>query len=402
MSNKKEYYIIDGNAYIYRAFFALPPFTTSYGLPTNAVFGFTKMLLGLIKSKPKAKIIVAFDHKKKSFRHDVYKKYKANRAKMPEEMILQLPAIKELPDLLCLPSMEIEGVEADDAISSFVAQHENEKNTSFFIITGDKDMMQLVKDNVFIYDTMKNVVYDREGVKVKMGVYPEQIPDLLGMMGDSSDNIPGIAGVGPKTAQKLLEEYDTLESALDHAEDQKGALKNKLIAGRELAILSKELATVKKDIDLSHMNLEDTIPCYDKMQDFCRQYEFGSLLKEVMEMAGNGVDKKTKKSTEILPPVDFIPMDTSSFSKIIQNITSPCFVEVYTDEEQYLRFSYGDTRQVLPCSALTQNLKATLAELFEKEDFMVVSEDTKALWKVLHSHASAGIEIEKKPQPSLF
>lgn len=402
MSTKKEYYIIDGNAYIYRAFFALPPFTTSYGLPTNAVFGFTKMLLGLIKSKPKAKIIVAFDHKKKSFRHDVYENYKAHRAKMPEEMVVQLPAIKELPDLLCLPSMEIEGMEADDAIASFVAQNEKEKNTAFYIITGDKDMMQLVTDNVFIYDTMKNVVYDRAGVKAKMGVFPEQIPDLLGMMGDSSDNIPGIAGVGPKTAQKLLEEYQTLENVFEHAEEQKGALKDKLMNGKELGILSKELATVKKDIDLSHMDLADNPLCYDKIQDFCRKYEFGSLLKEVMEMAQTGNKKgKNNEPVEVLPPVEFTEIALESASTTFKNLTSPCFVEVHSDGGEYLRFSYGDTRHIIPCSALTPELKLTLADLFAKEDFIVISEDVKELWKVLHTDKLA-IKNTSKPQPSLF
>lgn len=402
MSTKKEYYIIDGNAYIYRSFFALPPFTTSYGLPTNAVFGFTKMLLGLIKSKPKAKIIVAFDHKKKSFRHGVYENYKANRAKMPEEMVLQLPAIKELPDLLCLPSMEIEGMEADDAIASFVAQNEKEKNTAFYIITGDKDMMQLVTDNVFIYDTMKNVVYDRAAVKTKMGVFPEQIPDLLGMMGDSSDNIPGIPGVGPKTAQKLLEEYKTLESVLEHAEEQKGALKDRLLNGREMGILSKELATVQKDIDLSHMDMTDNPPCFDKMQDFCRKYEFGSLLKEVMEMAQSGASKE--EDSEPIPevaPVEFTEIALESASKTLKNLTSPCFVEVHSDGEEFLRFSYGDTRQVIPCSALTPELKLLLADIFAKDDFIVVSEDVKELWKVLHTQKQA-IKSHGKPQPSLF
>ncbi len=406
MPTKKEYYVIDGNAYIYRAFFALPPFTTSYGLPTNAVFGFTKMLLGLIKTKPKAKIIVAFDHKKKSFRHEVYQEYKAHRAKMPEEMVAQLPAIKELPDLLCLPDMEIEGVEADDAIASFVTQQkEKEPDALFYIITGDKDMMQLVEDgHVFIYDTMKNVIYDRQAVKAKMGVFPEQIPDLLGMMGDSSDNIPGIPGVGPKTAQKLLEQYGTLEETLEKAEEQKGALKEKLIANKELGTLSKELATVKKDIDLSHMDLSDKERCFDRMQDFCRKYEFGSLLKEVMELANSTSTATSKEeSVEKVTPTEFTEVTADLVTDTLHNISSPCFVEVHTEEGQYLRFSYGETRQVIPCSSLTAEHKLTLLDLFNQEDFIVISEDVKVLWKLLHTETVEQVQIsDAKPQPSLF
>ena len=407
MPTKKEYYIIDGNAYIYRAFFALPPFTTSYGLPTNAVFGFTKMLLGLIKTKPKAKIIVAFDHKKKSFRHEVYQEYKAHRAKMPEEMVVQLPAIKELPDLLCLPAMEIEGMEADDAIASFVTQQkEKEPDAMFYIITGDKDMMQLVEDgHVFIYDTMKNVIYDRLAVKAKMGVFPEQIPDLLGMMGDSSDNIPGIPGVGPKTAQKLLEQYGTLEETLEKADEQKGALKEKLIANKDLGILSKELATVKKDIDLSHMDLSDKERCFDRVQDFCRQYEFGSLLKEVMELA-NSSPQSTDQDEPVtaVAPAEFTILDTELASDIFQNLSSPCFVEIHTDDVESLRLSYGTTKYTFPCSELTPKLKQILLELFKQEDFIVISEDVKVLWKMLHTDTSstAEVSVDTKPQPSLF
>jgi len=276
-----NYYIIDGNAYIYRAFFAIPPFTSSKGVYTNAVYGFSKMLLKLMKEKAGDRIIVAFDHKKKSFRHEVFEAYKAHRAKMPDEMIEQIPLIKQVTELLQLPIMEIEGMEADDAIASFVAQ--SDQDSTCYIITGDKDMMQLVNDRVFIYDTMKNILYDRDGVKSKMGVWPEQIPDLLGLMGDSADNIPGVNGIGPKTAVTLLEKYATLEEILAHAGEEKGKLGERLQTHAEDARMSKHLATVHTDIDLSHLDLSDRRPDMPGLTELFRELEFYSILKDLSQ-----------------------------------------------------------------------------------------------------------------------
>lgn len=274
------YYIIDGNAYIYRAFFAIPAFTTSTGIYTNAVYGFAKMLIKLMKEKEGDRIVVAFDHKKKSFRHEMFESYKAHRAKMPDEMVSQLPYIKKLVELMNLPVMEIEGMEADDAIASFVCQ-QSALGHQCYIITGDKDMMQLVNDKVLIYDTMKNIVYDREGVKAKMGVWPEQIPDLLGLMGDSSDNIPGVKGIGPKTAVTLLEQYSNMEELLEHASEIKGKTGELLQTHADDARMSKQLATVECTIDLSHLNLELQTPNMAELGAMFKELEFYSLLKDL-------------------------------------------------------------------------------------------------------------------------
>lgn len=319
-----NYYIIDGNAYIYRAFFAIPPFTSSKGVYTNAVYGFSKMLLKLMKEKAGDRIIVAFDHKKKSFRHDVFEAYKAHRAKMPDEMIEQIPLIKQVTELLHLPIMEIEGMEADDAIASFVAQAE--PTSTCYIITGDKDMMQLVNDRVFIYDTMKNIIYDRAGVKTKMGVWPEQIPDLLGLMGDSADNIPGVNGIGPKTAVSLLEKYATLDDILAHAAEEKGKLGERLQTHAEDARMSKHLATVHTDIDLSHLDLSQRSPDLAGLTELFRELEFYSILKDLAQEQ-NTEQTNTEEAASTGDPLpslrEVAPIDTlTAWEKAAQDLQS--------------------------------------------------------------------------------
>lgn len=307
------YYIIDGNAYIYRAFFAIPPFKTSSGIYTNAVYGFAKMLMKLMKEKDGDQIVVAFDHKKKSFRHEMFESYKAHRAKMPEEMIGQLPYIKKLVELLHLPIMEIEGMEADDAIASFVCQTVEREGAMCYIITGDKDMMQLVNDKVVVYDTMKNIIYDRDGVKAKMGVWPEQIPDLLGLMGDSADNIPGVKGIGPKTAVTLLEQYATIEELLEHADEQKGKVAELLKTHAEDARVSKELATVMCDINLDHLDLKPSQPDMEAIGAMFKELEFYSLLKEL-----GAVTAVTHEETEAPKPSASLP--TARETLLIENM----------------------------------------------------------------------------------
>ena len=231
-------------------------------------------------------IIACFDSPKPSFREEMYKEYKAHREKMPDELREQIPYIKELIKLCELPTLEIEGVEADDAIASFVISHNKNPDDEFYVVTGDKDMMQLVSPNVFIYDTMKDKKYDREGVFTKMGVYPENITDLLGLMGDDSDNIPGVSGVGPKTATKLIADFGSLENVLKNTADIKGKIGEKIAEQKDNALLSKELAILKKDIDVSHVLLHMPPPNVAKLNDFCTKLEFYSLKKEMSEMFG--------------------------------------------------------------------------------------------------------------------
>ncbi len=290
-NSKKSLYIIDGNSLLYRAFFAVPAFSTSKGLPTNAVFGFTKMLLKIIKEKQPQALVVVFDSKGPTFREEIYEDYKAHREKMPDDLVLQRPYIQKMVEGFAIPVLQVESMEADDIIGTLVKKFSNDYVT--FMVTSDKDMMQFVEDDkVFLYDTMKDKVYDRKGVHEKMGAYPEQIIDLLALMGDSSDNIPGVRGVGPKTAANLLEKHQTLDGVYEHIDEITGALHDKLKTSQELAYVSKKLTTIKTDVDLdiTEENMHYKGPDIHTLYRVCDELEFSSLKKDIMDFGSFDTD----------------------------------------------------------------------------------------------------------------
>ena len=266
-NKRKRFFIFDGYALLYRAHFALikNPLKTSYGLETSALYGFINQVLKLIKSENPYLVACAFDSKEKTFRHKMYKEYKAQRPKMPDELQNQLPYLWELLDVLKLPILKKPGFEADDIIGT-LALEANNKGYDTFIVSGDKDFMQLINDHIFLYAPGTRwkpapIIYDTKKVEDKWGVPPEKIIDLLGLMGDSSDNIPGVSGVGEKTAVKLIKEYGSLEAALENADKVKNKrVHNGLKNNKELSILSKELVKIKTDVPLSL-----------KVQDFKRE-----------------------------------------------------------------------------------------------------------------------------------
>ena len=207
----KKIFLIDGSSYLYRAFHAMPPLTTSTGLPTGAVKGVTNMLRNLRKENPDAYYLSIFDAKGKNFRHDLYKDYKANRPPMPEELREQLSPLKEICNAMGMPVIEIPKVEADDVIAT-LAEMGARQGMPIVISSLDKDLMQLVEDPlVKMMNTMNNQVYDVAGVEGKFGVHPNQIIDYLALVGDTSDNVPGVPKVGPKTAVKWLSEFKTIK-----------------------------------------------------------------------------------------------------------------------------------------------------------------------------------------------
>ncbi len=247
---KNQIYLIDGSAYLYRAFHAIPHLSTSKGVPTNAAFGVTTMLLKLIKEREPDYAAIFFDVKGTTFRHKMYADYKANRAAMPDELIAQIPIIKEIIRALNIPIVEKEGFEADDLIGTYsrIAQ---ENGWSVVMVTGDKDFMQLVNDKCVIWDPMKDKLLDRETIKNEFDIEPEQIIDMLGLAGDSSDNVPGVPGVGPKTAIKLIAEFGSMQAIYENIEKLKSkkSLYSKLIANREQAFLSQKLVTIDRFVD---------------------------------------------------------------------------------------------------------------------------------------------------------
>ena len=281
---KPTLFLIDGNNYIFRAFYAIPSLTNSKGFPTNAIYGFATMLIRIIKEWKPDYIAVAFDVKGPTFRHEAYELYKATRRAMPETLIPQIPYIKDMIRGFSIPVLEKQGIEADDVIGT-LARRYSEQGMKVVIVSGDKDMMQLVGENVVIIDTMKDKVYDATAVREKFGVPPEKVVEIMGLTGDASDNIPGAPGIGPKGALRLIEEYGTIENVLQNVDRIKNAKAKECIRSyREQIIMSRELARIRTDEDIP-FELADSRsdnPDREVLKDLFKEFEFSSLLQELM------------------------------------------------------------------------------------------------------------------------
>ncbi len=252
---KKKLFILDGHALCYRAYFAFikNPLKNSAGQNTSAIFGFSRMLFKLIKEQNPDYLAVAFDPPQKSFRFRLYEEYKANRQKMPDDMRSQIGEIKRMVETLGITILEHADYEADDVLGT-VAEKFSSDDVEVYLVTGDKDAYQLVKENVRIYANTKGIseyeIYDTEGVINKTGLGPEQIIDYMALMGDTSDNVPGVKGIGEKTALKLITEYGTLEKIYENVDSIKGKTGEMLKTGKEMAFLSRDLVTIRRDVPL--------------------------------------------------------------------------------------------------------------------------------------------------------
>src|SRR4030043_1761269 len=216
MSNRPRLFLIDGSSYIYRAFYAIGHLSNSKGLPTNAIYGFTQMLLKVLKEHQPDYIAIVFDSRGPTFRSEMYKEYKANRPTMPENLSLQIPYIKKIVEGYRIATLEVEGFEADDLIGTVTKAIESKADV--VIITGDKDILQLVSDRVLVYDTMKEATFGVDEVLGRFGVKPDQVVEVMGLAGDAIDNIPGIPGVGEKTAMTLIKTFGSLRNLLAHVD----------------------------------------------------------------------------------------------------------------------------------------------------------------------------------------
>ena len=249
MTEYKRLILVDGSSYLFRAFHALPPLVNSKQIPTGAVKGVINMIRSMIKSNPDSNVVIVFDAKGKTFRNDLYDDYKAHRPPMPDELKVQVAPIHRIVKAMGLPILIIDGVEADDVIGT-LAREASEAGISTLISTGDKDLAQLVDDQVSLINTMTNEALDVDGVKSKFGVYPNQIIDYLALVGDSADNIPGVPSVGPKTAVKWLSEHQSMLNIIDNAPLITGKVGERLRESIDVLLLSYELATIKIDVDL--------------------------------------------------------------------------------------------------------------------------------------------------------
>jgi len=276
--------LIDGSSYLYRAFHALPSLTNSQGEPTGALHGVLTMILKLLRDEQPAHVAVVFDAPGKTFRDEMFAEYKANRPPMPDDLRSQVQPILDAVAAMGLPLLRIEGVEADDVIGTLCAQAET-KGLNVLVSTGDKDLAQLVTDKVTLINTMNDSRLDRDAVKAKFDVYPEQIIDYLALVGDSSDNIPGVPKVGAKTAAKWLNLYDSADGIVEHGEEIKGKVGESMRDNVELMRLSRDLATIKTDVDLELGidDLEANEANNEALRKLYSHYELRSLLRQLDE-----------------------------------------------------------------------------------------------------------------------
>jgi DNA polymerase-1 len=279
--------LIDGSSYLYRAFHALPSLSNSQGEPTGALHGVLTMINKLVREHPDAKIGVVFDAPGKTFRDDIYPEYKATRPPMPDELREQVGPILDAVKAMGLPLLQVEDVEADDVIGTLCAAAATDE-LNVLVSTGDKDLAQLVNDRVTLVNTMNDSVLDRDAVKAKFDVYPEQIIDYLALVGDSSDNIPGVPKVGAKTAAKWLNAYGTADELVARADEIKGKVGDSLRDNVDSLKLSRELATIRQDVDLpvGLADLQPADPDTDSLRELYGHFELRTLLKQLDDDRG--------------------------------------------------------------------------------------------------------------------
>jgi len=336
---EKTIMLIDGNSLMYRAFFAMSPVLTDKGIYTNAVYGFLNMLLKATQDYTPTHIAVAFDMHEKTFRNDIYPDYKGNRSETPEELRPQFDIIKDVLRSMQIHIIETPRFEADDILGT-MSKRAQKEGYKALLVTGDRDILQLVNDDVHVYMTVKGIsdieIFDVDKVKEKYSLAPIQIIDMKGLMGDSSDNIPGVKGVGEKTAIKLLGEYGSLEGVYENIDKIAGKLKEKLENDQEMAYLSKKLATIKTDIDVNvdlskclMTSFEDT-EVISKLEEL----KFASIIKKIRTSYGE--EGKTEGSVEEIIKVE----DLASLKEIKTEIKGKKSISIYRDSE-YMYISAG-------------------------------------------------------------
>ncbi len=319
----KKLYLVDVSSLFFRAFFAIRSLSSPTGMPTNALYGFLSMILKLIREQKPDLIVFCHDLPTPSFRKEIYSEYKAHRSEVPEDLVPQFPYLKKIADFMGIPAVEKDLFEADDLIGTLV-EIGKKNNCEVYIVSGDKDFGQLIQNHVFLYDTMKEVVYDPPKVKEKWGILPESFLDYLSLVGDTSDNVPGVHGIGPKGAIKLLEQFGTLEKlfdGIDQVENKK--LREKLMNGKANAFLSKQLCRIKIDVpidqELSHYEMRPFKK--QEMLELLRELNFKSLEKQIE--TASPFEYKSNSNVNLIRPPDFTgppkEIDSNDSSNEISN-----------------------------------------------------------------------------------
>ncbi len=395
---KEVVYLIDGSAYIYRAYHAVQPLSNSKGLQTNAVFGFINILRKLLREKKPKFMAVAFDSRGKVFRHDMYPEYKANRPAMPEDLAEQIPYIKEFvasSNILCL---EEAGIEADDLIAS-AAIALSAQGYSVVVVSGDKDLLQLVNESVEMWDPMKDTLMNIAAVEAKYKVSPDRLLDMFALVGDSADNIPGVPGIGPKTAEKLIAEFKTIDGLYAGVDGlKKSKMKEKIIENRETAYLSKELIRLKEDVDVP--SVVDLYALKDgddeKLAALFTELEFTSFLKEIdtsvkVETKGFSLVTTIAQLEELISDLfarECVVIDTETTS-LDARTAKLVGISLCADLEKawYIPVGHrGKDNELLQGQLPEDSVKAIVAPLLQAEGVMKVGHNLKYDYTVLDQH----------------
>ncbi|MFA6471572.1 MAG: DNA polymerase I [Candidatus Latescibacterota bacterium] len=384
-TNRKTLYLFDGTALAYRAYFAFirNPLINSKGEDTSAAFGFTNTLLSLVREKKPDYLAIVFDTGKKTFRHELYPNYKATRQKMPEPMIGQIPRIRQAVDVLGIKRLEVEGYEADDVIGTLAVKADKE-GFDVVMVTGDKDFMQLVGPHVTMFVPMKNEIITPEVIKEKFGITPDRIVDLLALMGDASDNVPGLPKVGEKTALSLLENFGSFEEIFARCDQiQRDALRVCVKENRDIAFLSRELVTIKTDVpvDIDLESLKFRGFSADTAIPFFREMEFTRLIDS---LKSNEDEKKSSIPVNIITAdeVDAIFQELSGSRQIAFDMEATSELPMNA-EIVGIAVSAGDTASYFPLSHTGyENLDSGvvfshLQKLFEKREIRKIAHDAK-------------------------
>jgi DNA polymerase-1 len=395
MSDAKTIYLVDGSTYIHRAYHAIRSLSTSRGFPTNAVYGFARMLIKLIEDKNPDYVGMVFDSRKPTFRHEIYPEYKGHRPEMPEDLALQIPLIHQVTKGFNIPVILMDGYEADDLIGT-LARQAVQAGFDVVMVTGDKDMLQLIDEHVIMWDPMKDKITARQDVLAEKGVEPHQMLDIQGLSGDSSDNIPGIPGIGPKTATTLIKTYGSMEELYNRLDEIKAAKqKQKLSEFKDQAFLSRKLAKIVTDapivLDLSGLTRKS--PDLNSLAKLFRELEFRKL-QELYPVTSDlsqkdyiAVRDKTalEKLVKKLEKADFFAIDTETTSTeaIKADLVGLSFA-LENDRAYYVPCGHvsKDSDPQLPVSHVTEMLRAVL----ENSGTGKIGQNIKYDWTVLRRH----------------
>ena len=396
---KDRIFVIDGSSYLYRAYHAMPPLSTSKGQPTGAVKGVTNMLMNLKKDSEGSPIIVVFDAKGKTFRNDIYSEYKANRPPMPDELRLQLQPVKSICKAIGFPLIEIEGVEADDVIATITKMAKDAKYKCV-VSSLDKDLMQLVEDpDTTLMNTMKHEIFNEDKVFEKFGVKPSQIRDMLALVGDSSDNIPGVSKVGQKTAAKWLNEYGNLEGIISNADSIKGVVGDNLRNSLDDLDRNIELVSLKEDVDLN-LKFEDLLICNpdeEELEKIFNELEFAAINNNNDEKS----PKKLGKYKTVLDKKDLddwikkiknskafaIDTETDSVDTVTANLLG---ISISVNENEGCYIPLGHTYEDCPKQLSMDYVIKTLGSVIEENQNKAVGQNLKFDIPILSRH---GINI---------